>query len=74
MVSVVELGDNFEVLWVSPALTSLRFVIRPVPSKTPTDIEAILLNATSVYIKWQAPDNNSINGNANQRPRDQFAY
>lgn len=33
-----------------------------VPSGSPVNMEAILLNSTAVYLKWQPPINNSING------------
>lgn len=33
-----------------------------VPSEAPSNIEAVLLNSTAVYLKWLQPPNNTING------------
>lgn len=33
-----------------------------VPSSSPEQIEATLLNTTAVFLKWRPPSNDSING------------
>lgn len=37
-------------------------LILTVPSEPPSNMEAVLLNSTAVYLKWKAPANNTING------------
>lgn len=33
-----------------------------IPGSSPINMEAILLNSTAVYLKWQPPPNQTING------------
>lgn len=33
-----------------------------VPSAAPTNMEAVLLNTTAVYLKWQPPPTENLNG------------
>lgn len=36
--------------------------IEDIPGSSPINMEAILLNSTAVYLKWQSPPNQTING------------
>lgn len=38
------------------------FVIISVPTEPPTDMEATLLNATAIFLKWQPPTDETMNG------------
>lgn len=38
------------------------FCIQLVPTEPPTNMEALLLNATTVYLKWKSPPSISLNG------------
>lgn len=38
------------------------FVNITVPTEPPTDMEATLLNATAIFLKWQPPPDESMNG------------
>lgn len=48
---------KFPFLISSPVIYSLI-----VPSAAPSNMDAVLLNTSSVYLKWQAPSNESRNG------------
>lgn len=43
--------------FVSPISSHL-----PAPSEPPTNLEALLLNATAISLKWQSPPDNGVNG------------
>ncbi|XP_055704314.1 roundabout homolog 2-like [Phlebotomus papatasi] len=45
-----------------PSNSRTTRTLEDVPSAPPEHIEAILLNATAVYLKWHAPSNDTING------------
>ncbi|XP_055687324.1 protein sax-3-like [Lutzomyia longipalpis] len=45
-----------------PSNSRTTRTLEDVPSTPPEHIEAILLNATAVYLKWHAPSNDTING------------
>lgn len=43
-------------------LSFLFCFIKPVPSAAPINMEAVLLNTSAVYLKWQAPPSEHLNG------------
>lgn len=46
---------------ISPLL-SYQFSVVTVPSSAPINMEASLLNTSAVYLKWQPPPLNAMNG------------
>ncbi|XP_055598620.1 roundabout homolog 1-like [Uranotaenia lowii] len=45
-----------------PSNSRLAKTLEDVPSATPTDLEALMLNVTAVYLKWKPPPAQEING------------
>lgn len=40
----------------------MNCILLPVPDQSPTHMEAVLINATAVHLKWRSPPVKTING------------
>ncbi|EAT41462.1 AAEL006901-PA [Aedes aegypti] len=52
----------FKTIEGRPSNSRTTWTLEDVPSASPVNMEAVLLNTSAVYLKWEPPANHSLNG------------